>query len=241
MGARPMARLIQDTIRRALADELLFGKLANGGRVTIDVDDKNRGGLNTPSSTSPRRPLGRGERGAGYIRKNARGEVVFVARGGRGCLIALFSGCQRYQETAAKRPFSLRAGGRGPSGGLICCRRLQRMRAADRFALPASCFSPAPNPDQRGVRASLGLQLRRGHGTNGARAAPGATLPGIAGRPAAEIVQAMKEFKEGKRPATLMHQIAKGYSDAEIAAIAAYFAEAAALGRDTMRCIAGIS
>jgi ATP-dependent Clp protease ATP-binding subunit ClpA len=40
MGARPMARLIQDTIRRALADELLFGKLANGGRVTIDVDDK---------------------------------------------------------------------------------------------------------------------------------------------------------------------------------------------------------
>src|SRR5687768_8919367 len=38
MGARPMARLIQDTIRRALADELLFGKLANGGRVTIDAD-----------------------------------------------------------------------------------------------------------------------------------------------------------------------------------------------------------
>ena len=37
MGARPMARLIQDTIRRALADELLFGKLANGGKVTIDV------------------------------------------------------------------------------------------------------------------------------------------------------------------------------------------------------------
>ena len=42
MGARPMSRLIQDTIRRALADELLFGKLATGGRVTIDVgaDDK---------------------------------------------------------------------------------------------------------------------------------------------------------------------------------------------------------
>jgi len=39
MGARPMARLIQDTIRRALADELLFGKLANGGKVTIDVGD----------------------------------------------------------------------------------------------------------------------------------------------------------------------------------------------------------
>lgn len=38
MGARPMARLIQDTIRRALADELLFGKLANGGKVTVDMD-----------------------------------------------------------------------------------------------------------------------------------------------------------------------------------------------------------
>src|SRR6266567_1683710 len=38
MGARPMSRLIQDTIRRALADELLFGKLANGGKVTVDID-----------------------------------------------------------------------------------------------------------------------------------------------------------------------------------------------------------
>jgi ATP-dependent Clp protease ATP-binding subunit ClpA len=38
MGARPMARLIQDTIRRALADELLFGKLVHGGKVTIDID-----------------------------------------------------------------------------------------------------------------------------------------------------------------------------------------------------------
>jgi hypothetical protein len=38
MGARPMARLIQDTIRSALADELLFGRLASGGRVTVDVD-----------------------------------------------------------------------------------------------------------------------------------------------------------------------------------------------------------
>ena len=42
MGARPMARLIQDTIRRALADELLFGKLATGGKVTIDIDADNK-------------------------------------------------------------------------------------------------------------------------------------------------------------------------------------------------------
>ncbi len=38
MGARPMARLIQDTIRKALADELLFGRLASGGKVVIDLD-----------------------------------------------------------------------------------------------------------------------------------------------------------------------------------------------------------
>ncbi|QNR95858.1 ATP-dependent Clp protease ATP-binding subunit ClpA [Stenotrophomonas sp. 169] len=39
MGARPMARVIQDKVKRPLADELLFGKLVNGGRVTIDVRD----------------------------------------------------------------------------------------------------------------------------------------------------------------------------------------------------------
>jgi ATP-dependent Clp protease ATP-binding subunit ClpA len=42
MGARPMARLIQDTIRKALADELLFGKLAHGGRVTVDIDSNDK-------------------------------------------------------------------------------------------------------------------------------------------------------------------------------------------------------
>ncbi|MFN4900820.1 MAG: ATP-dependent Clp protease ATP-binding subunit ClpA [Betaproteobacteria bacterium] len=38
MGARPMQRLIQDTIRKALADELLFGRLVNGGRVHVAID-----------------------------------------------------------------------------------------------------------------------------------------------------------------------------------------------------------
>ena len=42
MGARPMARLIQDTIRSALADELLFGKLAGGGNVTVDIDAEGK-------------------------------------------------------------------------------------------------------------------------------------------------------------------------------------------------------
>ena len=39
MGARPMQRLIQDMIRKALADELLFGRLVDGGRLTVDIDD----------------------------------------------------------------------------------------------------------------------------------------------------------------------------------------------------------
>ncbi|MBI5909787.1 MAG: AAA family ATPase, partial [Betaproteobacteria bacterium] len=42
MGARPMARLIQDTVRRALADELLFGRLVNGGKVSIDIDEADK-------------------------------------------------------------------------------------------------------------------------------------------------------------------------------------------------------
>ena len=41
MGARPMQRLIQDMIRKALADELLFGQLTDGGRLTVDLDDKD--------------------------------------------------------------------------------------------------------------------------------------------------------------------------------------------------------
>ena len=46
MGARPMARLIQDTIRKALADQLLFGKLINGGDVEIDIDEDDKVVLN---------------------------------------------------------------------------------------------------------------------------------------------------------------------------------------------------
>ncbi|HXU51726.1 MAG TPA: ATP-dependent Clp protease ATP-binding subunit ClpA [Casimicrobiaceae bacterium] len=56
MGARPMARLIQDLIRKALADELLFGRLVNGGRVTIDLTDDNKAKLDfdeTPAEAEP--------------------------------------------------------------------------------------------------------------------------------------------------------------------------------------------
>ncbi|MEM4990213.1 ATP-dependent Clp protease ATP-binding subunit ClpA [Collimonas sp. H4R21] len=58
MGARPMARLIQDMIRKALADELLFGKLVTGGRVTVDLDDKDLISLDfaEKDSSSPAAP-----------------------------------------------------------------------------------------------------------------------------------------------------------------------------------------
>jgi len=59
MGARPMSRLIQDTIRKALADELLFGKLVNGGDVHIDIDDNENIKLHIESkqSTSSKKSL----------------------------------------------------------------------------------------------------------------------------------------------------------------------------------------
>ncbi|MBP0599750.1 ATP-dependent Clp protease ATP-binding subunit ClpA [Herbaspirillum sp. LeCh32-8] len=59
MGARPMSRLIQDMIRKALADELLFGKLVNGGRVTVEMDDKDQVKLEFPEgddSSPPEEP-----------------------------------------------------------------------------------------------------------------------------------------------------------------------------------------
>lgn len=51
MGARPMLRLIQDLIRKALADELLFGRLVAGGAVTVDIDDHDEIRLVFPEKT----------------------------------------------------------------------------------------------------------------------------------------------------------------------------------------------
>jgi len=60
------------------------------------------------------------------------------------------------------------------------------------------------------------------HGTDG-RAATRDVAP-LAGLPREHIASQMRAFRDGKRPATVMHQIAKGYSDAEIDAMAAWFA-----------------
>ena len=92
---------------------------------------------------------------------------------------------------------------------------------AQQPAPPAPAFA-ASNVTPKGV-ASMATACAMCHGSGGMPAA-GSTVAPLAGRPAQGTVDAMKAFKEGKRDATIMHQIAKGYSDAEIAAIAAYFA-----------------
>ena len=61
------------------------------------------------------------------------------------------------------------------------------------------------------------------HGTDG-RAIEGAAVPGLAGMPQGTLAEQMNAFKNGTRQATLMHQIAKGYSPAQIEQLAAYFA-----------------
>jgi cytochrome c553 len=60
------------------------------------------------------------------------------------------------------------------------------------------------------------------HGTNGK--AVGTTLPELAGQSQDKIIAAMRAFKAQTRDATVMHQIAKGYSDEQIARIAAFLA-----------------
>jgi cytochrome c553 len=60
------------------------------------------------------------------------------------------------------------------------------------------------------------------HGTNGNSA--GGVPPSLAGRDRSELFQTMKDFQSGKRPATIMHQQAKGYTDQQLQLIAAYFA-----------------
>ena len=59
------------------------------------------------------------------------------------------------------------------------------------------------------------------HGTNGVSAG---AIPSLGGLEATRIVALMQEFRDGKRPATVMHQHAKGYTDQQIEAIAAWFA-----------------
>jgi len=69
---------------------------------------------------------------------------------------------------------------------------------------------------------SLAATCANCHGTAG-RPVPNPAVPGLAGIPAGYMIEQMKSFKSGARSATVMHQLAKGYSDAQIEQLAAYF------------------
>ncbi len=71
--------------------------------------------------------------------------------------------------------------------------------------------------------ASLAATCANCHGTNG-KAAPGSSLASIAGMDRNHLAAQLKAFKSGARPAIVMHQISKGYSDAQIDVLAGYFA-----------------
>ena len=70
---------------------------------------------------------------------------------------------------------------------------------------------------------SLAATCANCHGTNG-KAFEGSAVVTLAGLPKDYIVTQMKAFASGQRPATIMHQLAKGYSDTQIEQIASYFA-----------------
>jgi cytochrome c553 len=70
---------------------------------------------------------------------------------------------------------------------------------------------------------SLAATCANCHGTNG-KAVSGSTVASLAGRPKEELVRLMGEFRDGKRPATIMHQLSKGYTPAQVETMAAWFA-----------------
>ncbi|HEX4943551.1 MAG TPA: c-type cytochrome [Usitatibacteraceae bacterium] len=94
------------------------------------------------------------------------------------------------------------------------------LAVAQQPAPPA--FAPS-NLSPAGIR-SLAANCAACHGTNG-RPASGSTLAGLAGKPRNEMSNSLTQFKEGKKPATVMHQLAKGYSDEELEALADYFSK----------------
>ena len=87
------------------------------------------------------------------------------------------------------------------------------------LAVAAMLSPPGLAADTKG--RSLAANCTGCHGTNGVSSGG---IPTIAGTEKDRIVTLMKEFRDGKRPATVMHQHAKGYTDEQIEAIAAWFA-----------------
>jgi cytochrome subunit of sulfide dehydrogenase len=90
--------------------------------------------------------------------------------------------------------------------------------------LVAACLLAAPFQAhaQDAVARSLAATCANCHGTDG-KSATRDVVP-LAGVPKEHIVTQMKAFKDGTRQATVMHQLAKGYTDQQIDQVAAYFA-----------------
>ena len=93
---------------------------------------------------------------------------------------------------------------------------------------PRTATSPAKSDPADGTAQALYVQSLAAtcancHGTEG-RALSGATVPGLAGRNADQLIAQMKAFRSGERKATIMHQIAKGFSDSQTELLAQYFA-----------------
>ena len=87
--------------------------------------------------------------------------------------------------------------------------------------LASSAVATAQDPQTLYLQ-SLASTCAACHGTYG-RAHAGPSVPVLAGKPAQELVRQMRDFKSGASPATVMQQISKGYSDAQIEQIAHYF------------------
>jgi len=86
---------------------------------------------------------------------------------------------------------------------------------------PSPAFAPS-NLTPAGVRG-LAATCASCHGTDG-QAAPGSAFPPLAGRPRGAVAQLLVQFRDGRRPATVMQQIAKGFTDEELQALDEYFA-----------------
>ena len=90
------------------------------------------------------------------------------------------------------------------------------------FLLAAALAFAAPVHAQDAATRNMASACAICHGTDG-RAATKDVVP-LAGLPAAHIASQMRAFRDGQRPATVMHQIAKGYNDQQIDVLAAWFA-----------------
>lgn len=91
-------------------------------------------------------------------------------------------------------------------------------------ALLSGLFASAHAQDAQQLNLrSLAATCANCHGTNG-KAQEGSAVVTLAGLPKEYIIAQMAAFKSGARPATIMHQLAKGYTDAQISEVAGYFA-----------------